>query len=418
MSDYLPRIVDEELQRGLRTSGAVYVRGPRACGKTATSQRACSSEIRLDESTPETFAALTDPRLALAGATPRLIDEWQAIPEIWNAVRHAIDDRKSRGQFILTGSATPELESRRHSGAGRIRALTMRTMSLMERFDDTQSEAASLSKLFDGTLQPNSGTDASVEDYAQWMTSGGWPGLQDLDVTDASDEVASYLAMMSEHDYPLIGGSRRDPRRFYAFLEAYAGVIAQPASFKAIGRRMGEITGTTPAEALVPQLHDFASRLFLIEDQPAWSTKLRSRTTLIQTPKRHLADVSLALSLLRASPKRLLSDLETLGIIFESLAVHDLRVYAQALRSRGVYHLRDVKGRLEIDAIVENADGDWIGCEMKLSHHGVDKAAKQLLHVAAHIESPPAALVVIIPTGPVVQRPDGVWVIPLASLCP
>lgn len=120
--------MDEELQRGLRTSGAVYGRGPRACGKTATSQQACASEIRLDESTPETFAARTDPRLALSGATPRLIDEWQAIPEIWKAVRHAIDDRKSRGQFILTGSATPEPESRRHSGAGRIRALTMRTM--------------------------------------------------------------------------------------------------------------------------------------------------------------------------------------------------------------------------------------------------------------------------------------------------
>ena len=416
MRTYLPRTVDDELARALRTSGAVVIKGPRACGKTETARRAAASEIGLDQDTAVMSLSAADPRLLLDGATPRLLDEWQAVPGVWNAVRHAVDDRGARGQFILTGSATPEEDARRHSGAGRMRNLTMRTMTLSEC--GAPAAPASLGALLDGALEPSSGTAATVADYVSWMVRGGWPGWLDLEADDAAEAVASYVDEMSEHDYPLVGGPRRDPRRFRAFLAAYAGLVAQPASLAAVRRRMGEITGRRPADSLVSELHDFAARLFLVEDQPAWAARLRSRTPLIQTPKRHLADPSLALALLGAGASRLLNDPQTLGIVLESQAVHDLRVAAQAARMRGVFHLRDTKGRDEIDAVVEAPDGRWAGFEVKLSHRAVDDAAAALLRIAAKVERPAAALAVIIPTGPVLQRPDGVWVIPLACLRP
>lgn len=228
----------------------------------------------------------------------------------------------------------------------------------------------------------------------------------------------SYLTEMSEHDYPELGGPRRDPRRFQSFLHAYAGLVAQPATAAAIRKRIGELSSatSTPAAETVNVIHDFATRLFLIEDQPAWSPRTRSKTSMVQMPKRQLADPGLAAALLGTGPDKLLGDLETLGILFEAQLVHDLRVYAQALRARGVFHLRDMKGREEIDAVVELRDGSWVGFEAKLSHNEVDAAAAHLKHVAAKLSSPPAALIVVIPSGPAFQRPDGVWVVPLAAL--
>lgn len=420
MKTYIPRLVDAELERGLRTSGAVEVCGPRACGKTETARHAVNaaggSHIRLDVAGAQMDLLRSAPEQILVGEAPRLIDEWQSIPEVWNLVRHEVDDRGEKGQFILTGSSTPDEDSSRHSGAGRIRRLTMRTLSLHER-GLTQAKV-SLVSLLDGTATPEGSVDAGVGDYISWMAAGGWPGFVGLDAEDAVEEVAAYIEQIEEHDYPSVGGMRRDPRRFRAFLRAYAGLVAQPASFAAIRRRIGEVSQGEPSERVVPLLHNFASRLFLVEDQPAWSTRLRSATALVQTPKRHLADVSLAMSLLGGSSERLASDPETLGILFESFVVHELRIYAQAIRARGVFHLRDVKGRDEIDVIVEGRSGEWVGVEVKLSHRAVDDAAAKLLLVASHVERVPAALVVVIPSGPVVRRRDGVWVVPLAALQP
>ena len=209
MRTYLPRTVDDELARALRTSGAVVIKGPRACGKTETARRAAASEIGLDQDTAAMALSAADPRLLLDGATPRLLDEWQAVPGVWNAVRHAVDDRGARGQFILTGSATPEEDARRHSGAGRMRNLTMRTMTLSEC--GAPAAPASLGALLDGALEPSSGTAATVADYVSWMVRGGWPGWLDLEADDAAEAVASYVDEMSEHDYPMVGGPRRDP---------------------------------------------------------------------------------------------------------------------------------------------------------------------------------------------------------------
>lgn len=422
MNRYFPRIVDAELERKLRTSGGVYVRGPRACGKTATARRQAASVVRLDLDTPETSLAKHNPAELLAGQTPRLLDEWQVVPEIWNTVRHEIDDRGQRGQFILTGSATPSDDAYRHPGAGRIASLTMRTMTLSERADAGHLPGgggvvkASLAALFDGRLETSAGTSATVSDYANWIVSGGWPGFIDLAPEDAQFQLDSYLHEVAERDYPQLTGPRRNPLRLVNFMRAYAGVVGQPASMAGIRRRIGEHVGVQPSDELVSQLHEFAQRLFLIEDQPAWSTSLRSKTALVTTPKRHLADPSLMAALLGAGPKRLVEDLETFGFAFESQVVHDLRVYAQANRARGVFHMRDTKGRDEIDIVVEAVDGGWIGFEVKLSHTQVEAAAANLLRIAAKVETPPTALVVVIPTGPVTRLGNGVWVIPAASL--
>ncbi|MFP7665630.1 MAG: ATP-binding protein [Corynebacterium pyruviciproducens] len=271
-----------------------------------------------------------------------------------------------------------------------------------------------------GLKKPTQGSKLTVADYASHLVAGGFPELFSLDPADAQEAMESYLLEMSEHDYPDLVGPRRDPRLFRNFLLGYAGLIAQPATAAAIRRRMGELSGahTPPSPETVNVLHDFATRLFLVEDQPAWSPSVRSKTTLVQMPKRHLADPGLAAALLAVSPDYLLRDLEMLGIFFESLVVHDLRVYAQALRSRGVFHLRDTKAREEIDAVVELHDGRWLGFEVKLSHHAIDGAAAHLKAAAAKVVPEAAALLVIVPTGPAFRRANGVWVVPLAALVP
>ena len=413
---YLPRIVDAELERGLRVAGALFLKGPRASGKTSTARQFAKSVIQLDRDSPEANLARMQPALGLEGARPRLIDEWQVVPAIWNEVRHAVDDSSEKGQFLLTGSSTPEDDAARHSGAGRIRSIQLRTLSLAERGD--LAERVSLGAIINGSQDPTAGTDATVEDYARWIVAGGFPEFFGLDPLDAQEAMESYLTEMSEHDYPELGGPRRDPRRFQSFLRAYAGLVAQPATAAAIRKRIGELSSAAamPAAETVNVIHDFATRLFLVEDQPAWSPRTRSKTTMVQMPKRQLADPGLAAALLAVGPEKLLGDLETLGILFEAQLVHDLRVYAQALRARGVFHLRDMKGREEIDAIVELRDGSWVGFEAKLSHNEVDAAAAHLLRVAKKVSSSPAALIVVIPSGPAFQRSDGVWVVPLAAL--
>ena len=413
---YLPRIVDAEVERGLRVAGALFLKGPRASGKTSTARQFAKSVIQLDRDTPEANLARMQPALGIQGSRPRLIDEWQVVPAMWNEVRHAVDESREKGQFLLTGSSTPEDDAARHSGAGRIRSIQLRTLSLAERGD--LAERVSLGAIINGSQDPTAGTDATVEDYARWIVAGGFPEFFGLDPLDAQEAMDSYLMEMSEHDYPELGGPRRDPRRFQSFLRAYAGLVAQPATAAAIRKRIGELSSAAamPAAETVNVIHDFATRLFLVEDQPAWSPRTRSKTTMVQMPKRQLADPGLAAALLAVGPEKLLGDLETLGILFEAQLVHDLRVYAQALRARGVFHLRDMKGREEIDAIVELRDGSWVGFEAKLSHNEVDAAAAHLLRVAKKVSSSPAALIVVIPSGPAFQRSDGVWVVPLAAL--
>lgn len=415
MNGYLPRVVDPLIEEGISTAGALVIHGARAVGKTASARRVAASELRLDTSDPRAALAREQPATALEGDTPRLIDEWQLIPQVWNEVRHAVDERRSPGQFLLSGSATPDDHVRRHSGAGRFRRILMRTMSLAET--DHSTAAVSLRSLL--SADADIGLHESAADFAtvvRRIVVGGWPGWWENDEQAARTRVRSYIEDLTEHDFPQVAGSRRDPRRLGAFLRAVAALSAQPAAYTTISRRIHEESSLSVTSGGIPTLHDFAERMFVIEDQPAWSPRLRSRTASLQTAKRHLVDPSLAASLLDAGTDRLLAEPETLGFLFESQVVHDLRVYADAIGCRGVFHYRDSKGRDEIDAVVEADDGSWIAVEVKLGASSVDAAAANLRRVTDKALRAPTSLVVVVPTGIAHRRSDGVYVVPLTTL--
>ncbi len=416
MRTYIPRTVDTEISSALASHGALVLRGARAVGKTESARRVASSELRLDSADPRAALARQQPSAALDGSVPRLLDEWQLVPELWNEVRHAVDDRGDPGQFILSGSAAPGDDLYRHSGAGRFRHVTMRTLTLAETAESTGQ--VSLRGLLGGDAVSMAESDTDFAAVVRRIVTGGWPGWFGRSDSDARARAEAYIDDIAEHEFPQVAGIRRDPRRLVSHLRAIAALSAQPAGYAAIARRIQDESSVSASDSLVPQLHDFATRLFLVEDQPAWSPKLRSRTAAMQTPKRHLVDPSLAAALLAAGSTRLLAEPETLGFLFESQVVHDLRVYAQAAGARGVFHYRDTKGRDEVDAIVEGADGRWVAVEVKLGAASVDAAADALRRVTGKFASPPVARVVVIPTGVSYTRPDGVCVVPLTVLGP
>lgn len=419
MPGYVARIVDEEVRLDLSALGAVAIEGPKACGKTETARQHSASEILLDQNPEELEAAKVDPRLILPGPTPRLIDEWQLVPSTWNAVRRAVDDRRGPGQFILTGSTRPVDDARRHSGAGRFARIRLRPMTLLER--QRSSGVVSIGRLLDGQDLDPARSDLSVVDYAAEVVIGGWPVLMNADEATAARVNRGYLDTIAEAEIDHVDGAHRDPIRVRRFLQAFAQLVAHPAKLATIvAGAVGEETdapGSGPSRWAVADYIAALTRLMLIEDQPAWQPNVRSRTRFVSIPKRHLADPSLAAAALQRDRDGLLADLNTLGFLYESLVVRDLRVYAQA-NNASVFHYREEKGALEVDAIIERADGSWVACEVQLGTHAVDDAAAALKRLAARTVRPPAALVVITTGQFTYMRDDGVAVAPAGTLGP
>jgi predicted AAA+ superfamily ATPase len=420
------RIVEQLVQARLRTHGAALITGAKAVGKTTTARSFAASEVRLDQDPAALAAAQTDPRLVLDGEHPRLIDEYQLAGGIWNAVRGRIDDLGGKGLFLLTGSSTPESEQRSHTGARRIAAIPMRTMTLQER--GLSSGAVSVGALLDGgaakagkrrraAAAHDEPRRFGVGEAIEALAIGGWPDNLALTPADALDANADYLDVIVHADVQRVDGIRRDPEGLRRLLASYARNVATAASLRTIARTAEQPLGEAT-------LHDYLrvlGRLFLIEDQPSWKPALRSRVRLAATPKRHLADPSLAVAALGTTPQRLLGpEIELAGFLFESQAVHDLRVYAQPHRAE-VRFYRDNKG-LEVDAIVEARDGRWIGVEVKLGHHRVDDGARNLLALKEKLASDArdacGALVVVVADSPTYTRADGVLVTSIASLGP
>lgn len=415
MQEYLPRMVDEELRLDLRAFGAVVIEGPRATGKTWTGRRQATSEVRLDLDPEAAELARLDARQVLPGGTPRLVDEWQVVPELWNAVRHAVDDRGEPGQFILTGSAVPPPSSSRHSGAGRFSRVRLRPMSLAE--SGISSKEVSFAALMAGE-SPAGASDLTPLDYADVVVRGGWPALVTADSRTAARFVSGYLDAIVEHDLEIADDRRRDPVRFRRFLQAYAQVVASTAPLTTISKRAAGADGGPDALhwSTADAYLDLAKRLMIVEEIPAWSPQLRSRTRLGAAAKRNLADPSLAASLLGADAERLRTDLETLGFLFESMAIRDIQVYAQAIGAT-VHHYRERSGDLEIDIVVERPDGAWMGIEVKLGTHRIDDAAGSLLALAdRRVTRSPEALVVVTGGQYAYRRADGVAVVPLGAL--
>lgn len=416
--DYRPRVADAELGDRLRTTGAVVIEGPKACGKTETARRLAASEVLLDVDENARAAAAVDPALVLEGDAPRLIDEWQVEPRIWNQVRRAVDERGRPGQFILAGSAVPADDATRHSGAGRFGRLRLRPMSLFE--SGSSDGSISLAGLLGG--EPVSTADRSVglRSIVEAIVRGGWPALQEAPLSAAATVVSDYLEDVCRTDISQVDGVRRDPGRVRRLLRSLARNVATPVAMATLASDAADSGGDPLKQHTVGEYLAALERIFVIEDQPAWEPHLRSRSTLRRTPKRHFIDPSLAVAALGAGPDALLRDLELLGFLFESLVVRDLRVYAQASRGR-IKQYRDNKG-LEVDAIVE-LDGAWAALEVKLGGEAaIEEAAAGLRKFAAEVDTRRsgalAALAVVVAGGYGYTREDGVRVIPITALGP
>lgn len=414
---YLPRIVDDELARRLLSAGAVVIEGPKACGKTETGLQKAASAVRLDADDAARQAARVAPEIVLAGAVPRLIDEWQIEPGIWNHVRRAIDERKAKGQFILAGSAVPTDDIVRHTGAGRISRLRMRPMSLFEA--GWSSGVISFREVLDGIPPEAADHSVPIGDVLSWICRGGWPATVTEEADGAYQYVRDYLAEVRRADIRRVDGVDRDPIRVERVLRSFARHAATYASTATIAADAAG-ADVEPHPETVSDYLQALDRLMIVEDQPAWAPHLRSRSRLRSAAKRHFVDPSLAAAAMGTTPHGLLSDLRTAGFLFESLVIRDLRIFAQTFGAR-VLQYRDNTG-LEVDAVIEGADGRWAAFEVKLGATYVEEAASTLLRFAERVDTsrigPPSALGVIVPGGYGYRRPDGILVLPLAALGP
>lgn len=408
-------MVDAELARRLAANGAVLIEGPKACGKTETARRQAASEVQLDIDLAAREAAAIDPGLVLDGAVPRLIDEWQSVGSIWNRVRREVDERKLPGQFILTGSSTPADDLIRHTGAMRFGRLRMRPMTLYEA--GSSSGAVSLMAVLRGERSACRDPGTTLHDLIDETVRGGWPGIRGLAVRDAAQTLRDYVAQITRTDVSAVDGVRRDPQRVDAVLRSLARHTATQATLKKLAADSSE-----PGVASYETVSSYVAaleRLMVVENLPAWNTHLRSSHQLRTSPTRHFVDPSIAVAALRATPDQLLRDLNYFGLLFESLVVRDLRVFAQALDG-SVFHFRDQTG-LEVDAIVDTGAA-WAAFEIKLGVGMIDAAATSLKKFAQRVDTSKrgsaAALGVIVGTGYGYVRPDGVHVIPAGALGP
>lgn len=421
MREYLPRIYDPLLKKRVRAKGAVLVEGAKWCGKTTTCERLAESAIYLqDPSTKAQNIRLAEiaPLELLRGATPRLIDEWQLAPQLWDAVRFEVDHREEFGQFILTGSAVPpDPKKMSHTGTGRIARMKMRPMSLYESGDSTG--AVSLSALFAGEQVPIARSECSLEHMAFLLCRGGWPRAVGLDDESALLQAPDYLDGVINSDVSRVDEKERNPRVARALLCSYARFSASQGK---VTETLADVNaqGVQASESTVRDYIRALEQIFVLEDLLAWNPNLRSKTAVRTAPTRHFVDPSIAAAALALGPGDLMADLNTFGLLFETMCLRDLRVYTDALGGE-VYHYRDRSG-LEADAVIHLHNGAYGLVEVKLGGESlVDEGAKSLLSLRNKIDASttgsPSFLMVLTAVGDYsYYREDGVFVVPLAVL--
>jgi uncharacterized protein len=412
---YIPRITDLELTQRLKAAGAVLIDGAKACGKTETARQVAASEVLLDVDRAARDAAELNPGLVLEGDVPRLIDEWQLEPEIWNHVRRAVDERVDPGQFILTGSAQPTDDETRHTGAGRISRLRMRPMSLFEL--GVSNGEISLAELLAGDTGEASDPGFGLDTVTDAICRGGWPAFMGLELPDALRRVREYLGEIPRDTQRL--GPRHRVERVTRILRSLARNVATPVTARTLAADASRPEDPVSDDAVAGYL-DSLSRLFVVESQPAWQPHLRSRYRLRRAAKRHFVDPSLAVAALRGDQDALLRDLHFTGLLFESMAIRDLRVYAQALDGEVEYY--QDSSDLEVDAIVQTGDS-WAAFEIKLGgEKRIEEGAATLLRFKERRDTSksgdPAVLAVITATGYGYVREDDINVIPIGALGP
>lgn len=419
MSEYLPRLIDQELKDYLNSIGAVLIVGPKWCGKTTTGKQYAKSMLDLqNEDTLQNYLQIADQKISLLlkGDNPRLIDEWQEIPRLWDAIRFEVDQRNEPGLFIMTGSTTVDNTVIRHSGAGRIGRLKMRTMSLYEQGLSTGE--VSISDLFNNSSDISGYSTLDYNNLSETVVRGGWPASIGKSREQVRRQISGYCTAITESDISTVDGRQRDSTRAALILRSLSRTVSSPVNNSGVGEDISKHSDAAIHRNTVSDYISALEKIYVLEDLPAWCPNLRSKTAIRTTPVRHFSDPAIAAYFLDASAEDLQYDPRTFGLLFESMAVRDIRVYAQALDGT-VYHYRDGDG-LEADAIIHLHDGKWGAFEVKLGAYAIESAAENLKKLRGKIdisrEHPPSFLAVITGTEYAYQRNDGVYVVPLGCL--
>ena len=416
--EYRPRVIDTAVQRALAASGAVVVEGARASGKTMTALHAAASYVFIDD--PETQRLLdVAPRSLLEGESPRLLDEWQVAPELWNLVRRAVDSAVEPGRFILTGSAVPPDDLTRHTGAGRFLRLQQRTMSWSEKLDPPAT-TVSLSGLFDGHLPATDLTSApDLDSVIDNLLRPGFPAMTALSTAQSSERLRGYIDDVARTDIRRIADVRHDPQVITLLIAALSRSVASDVTYTTLAADVRAVAPTIDAETISAYV-GLLQRLFIVEAQRPWTPALRSRARVRTSPKLHLVDPALAAAALGAGPRQLRGDLATLGALFESAVVHDLAVLGAPIDGQ-VSHYRDSTNK-EIDAILTLPDGRWGAVEVKLGGRQLPAGVASLNRVIGQIDlastGEPAFRLVVTGTGPTLVTDDGTVTAPLTALVP
>ena len=422
MKPYRKRIADEILKRKLEGKGAVLIEGPKWCGKTTTAEQIAASVLYMDE--PEKkeqniTMSETNPRRLLMGETPRLIDEWQLAPKLWDTIRFEVDHRGEPGQFILTGSAVPaDTTDITHSGTGRFTFLTMRPMSLYESGDSTGE--VSLKVLFDGSADVDGSAHLDMERLAFLVCRGGWPQAVDLRDEIALDQATDYYDAVVHADINRADHVQKDAGRVRRLMRSYARHQGGQVPCALLAQDVGANEEAPISEETVASYVNALRKIFVVEDMPAWNPNLRSKTAIRSSDTRYYIDPSIAAAALEIGPDDLLNDLKTFGFLFETLCVRDLRVFADALNG-GVFHYRDKDGQ-ECDAVIHLKNGRYGLIEIKLGGDRlIEEGAKSLLALDSKLDKDrmraPSFLMVLTGVGDYAyRRRDGVYVVPIGCL--
>lgn len=426
---YLARMTDAELARKLRAFGAVCVEGPKWCGKTWSALNQAESAVMMGDPAGNfnnRRLAQLNPEFVLEGAAPRLVDEWQEVPEIWDAVRQLCDRSRERGRFLLSSSTTPPQYGVRHSGTGRIARMRMHTMSLYE--SGASSGVVSLSALFEppsldgGLLVPVVIEEPSLDELIDLVTCGGWPGVIGLDPADARQVPIAYLDAVRRVELPELDGIKRNPHKIDLVLRSLGRNESTLAGASTLARDIREEDDEKVDTGTITDYLAALDKLFLLDNAPAFDPNMRSSVRVGKKVKRHFCDPSLAVAAMGATPATLKADLHSFGFLFEALCERDLRIYCQAIGAK-LFHYRDGRGR-EIDAVVEMEDGRWAAFEVKLGMGQIDDAARGLVSLSEemradpHAQPPEFAAVICGIASAAYTRPDGVHVIPITALRP
>ena len=417
---YKERLIDKTIEENLKIFGAISIEGPKWCGKTWTALNHSNSVVYLNNTVDnfrEKHLAEMDVNLVLNKEQPQLIDEWQEVPAIWDAIRFQCDQDKEKGKYILTGSATPVTTQIHHSGAGRICKMKMYTMSLYESGDSTGE--VSLADLFKVKVENKLVKKVELQTLADLIVRGGWPETINLGVTAARKITRSYIEAVLDKDINEIDGVKRDRNKMEMLLRSLARnestISTNSVLVKDIGDNATEEELNVSRNTVTDYL-DVLNKLHLIENQNSFMYNIRSRATVGEIAKRHFTDPSLGCAVLNITPEKLLNDLETFGFYFEALCERDLRIYAESLDAK-LYHYRENSTGLEVDAIVEIADGEYGAIEIKLGSNQEEEAAKNLKKFYDSVDVKPKFMCIICGLyDAIVKRPDGIYVIPITAL--